>query len=185
MTTRTLLIFAVGVIAAGTIWQVATRFSTNGPDASKPAVSASAAATPSTTKKGANTLAVEQDKAQVFQRAFWRRPGAGDKILHAERRDWTDAGAAVQKWQWFVAVAPSPEFRRWLLEDNPFELATVAAGAAVPEVENPPAWFPPKEALMGMKQYRNRGGYFVVFHDPQSGRIFAADAGAGFAAAVR
>ena len=71
----------------------------------------------------ANTLAVEQNKEAVFQRAFWRRPGAGDRILHAERRDWKDAGAAVQKWQWFVAVAPSPEFRRWLLEDNPFELA--------------------------------------------------------------
>lgn len=38
------------------------------------------------------------DPVAVFQRAFWKRPAADDKILHAERREWSGADG-VQKWQ--------------------------------------------------------------------------------------
>ena len=135
--------------------------------------------------KAEGSISVERDAAAVFRRAFWRRPGAGDRVLHGERRDWSDASAAVQKWAWFVAVAPSPELRRWLLEENPFDLVRAAPdGAAVP-LEQPPSWFPAPGALAAMTQYRNRGGRLVVFLDDKTGRIFATDAGAGFAAAIR
>lgn len=132
------------------------------------------------------TVKLEKDAAAVFQRAFWRRPGPGDKVLHGERRDWMDASAAVQKWQWFVAVTPSPEFRRWLIEDNPFELTSVKTPAEAPlPPEGAPAWFPAKAELDGFTQYRVRGGRFTVYLDTKANRIFATDSGAGFAAATR
>ena len=33
------------------------------------------------------TLRTNDDPQEVFQRAFWRRPTAEDRILHAERRE--------------------------------------------------------------------------------------------------
>ena len=44
------------------------------------------------------------DATEVFQKAFWKRPTAADKILNAERREWADADG-VKRWQWFIAVA--------------------------------------------------------------------------------
>ena len=132
-----------------------------------------------------NQLIRVEDATQVFQRAFWRRPGAGDRVLHGVRREWTDAGAAVKKWQWYVAVEPSPEFRRWLLEDNPFELAPASPGTPLPAMADPPDWFPAAEALLTLPRYRNLGGNFFVFHDAAANRIYATDHGAGFAAPAR
>ena len=127
----------------------------------------------------------ERDGALVFQRAFWRRPAAGDRVLHGERTEWLDAGGAVRRWQWFVAVAPSPEFLRWLLEENPFELTRAAGVTTATPGESPPPWFPAVAALQGLARYRRQGGQLEVFHDAASNRIYARDAGAGFADAIR
>jgi hypothetical protein len=52
----------------------------------------------------AGTLAVKTDDADIFRRAFWRRPDPGDRILHAERREWTrDVSQGISQWQWFLA----------------------------------------------------------------------------------
>lgn len=136
-------------------------------------------------KGSPDTVQLDQDKTVVFQRAFWRRPEKGDRIIAAERRDWLDETSAVQKWQWFVAVDPSPGFRRWLLEDNPFEVTAVTAGTPPPTLENTPPWFPVRSELAAYLQYRTRGSRLTIFVDPKSGQLFAADSGAGFAAARR
>jgi hypothetical protein len=77
------------------------------------------------------------DATEIFKRAFWRRPTAEDKILHAERREWTDDDG-LEKWQWFLAVEPSTALLNYLRKDNPFSL--VPLGTA-PEIEDAPAWF--------------------------------------------
>ena len=136
-------------------------------------------------KGSPNSVQLEQNKAVVFQRAFWRRPEKGDRIIAAERRDWLDETSAVQKWQWFVTVDPSPGFRRWLLDDNPFEVTAVVAGTPPPALENTPPWFPARSELAAYLQYRTRGSRLAIFLDPKSGQLFAADSGAGFAAALR
>ena len=107
------------------------------------------------------------------------------KILHAERRDWADEKAAVQKWQWFIALDAQPEFRRWLIETNPFELSRAEAPVTAAQVNAPPEWFPPLPALGAMTTYRIRGGGFLVFVDGATSRIYATDAGGGFAAPSR
>ncbi|MFT5191293.1 MAG: hypothetical protein ACI9DF_006049 [Verrucomicrobiales bacterium] len=48
---------------------------------------------------------------EVFQRAFWKRPTSEDKILHAERREWTGDDGQLQ-WHWFLVVELSPELGR-------------------------------------------------------------------------
>lgn len=147
---------------------------------------AGAAASPVTAlpppKPDAHGLALERDHAAVFQRAFWRRPASDDRILHAERRDWLDAASGVEKWQWFIAVQPSAAFREWLIKDNPFELVAVAPDAAPVDISSPPAWFPPAAELARFARYRNREGRYLVFHDVTTHRLYATDAGGGFAA---
>jgi hypothetical protein len=107
------------------------------------------------------------------------------RILEGERREWTDQGSAVQKWQWFVALQTTPEFRQWLLEQNPFELARAEMPVDVASTAAPPSWFPSAQGRSELTTYRARGGGLTVFLHPKSGRLFATDAGAGFAAAVR
>jgi len=136
-------------------------------------------------KPDASGLALERDHAAVFQRAFWRRPASSDKILHAERRDWLDDASGVQKWQWFIAVQPSAAFRDWLLKDNPFELVSVAPGTELVPLSSPPAWFPSAGELAGLSRYRNREGRYLVFHDLANDRLYATDAGGGFAGAQK
>ena len=53
------------------------------------------------------TLRTNDDPQEVFQRAFWRRPTADERILHAERREWVSEEDGVRRWQWFLAVEPS------------------------------------------------------------------------------
>lgn len=133
---------------------------------------------------GAVTLRTETNVETVFQRAFWRRPGPDVRILNGERREWAD-GNNVQQWQWFLAVQSTPEFRRWLLEQNPFELVRAEQPVEPARLEKPaPAWFPEAAARAQMTQYRAPGGKFTVYLDAKSGRLFATDAGAGFAAPV-
>ncbi len=142
----------------------------------------SQAALPLLAKPDANGLALERDHAAVFQRAFWRRAAADDRILHAERRDWLDASSGVEKWQWFIAVQPSAAFREWLIKDNPFELVAVAPADAPVELSSPPTWFPSPSELARFARYRNREGRYLVFHDVTTQRLYATDAGGGFAA---
>ena len=86
------------------------------------------------------------DPELVFRRAFWRRPGAGDEILHAERREKAGDGASVAEWRWYLVVKPGPELRAWLAT-NPFSLhpAPAAAGLEL-NAAGHPVWFAPRLA---------------------------------------
>ncbi len=167
-----LVLLGIGAVVA---WTISSRGGAPAPAALPPPVVAAP-------KPAADGLALERDHAAVFQRAFWRRPTSADKILHAERRDWLDDSSGVQKWQWFIAVQPSAAFRDWLLKDNPFELVAVAPGTELGALSSPPAWFPVAAELTALARYRNREGRFFVFHDLANNRLYATDAGGGFAA---
>ena len=51
--------------------------------------------------------------AEVFQKAFWKRPTDDDRILHAERREWSGEDG-ISRWQWFIAVQPSRQLTAYL-----------------------------------------------------------------------
>jgi hypothetical protein len=77
------------------------------------------------------------DQLKIFRSAFWRSPVAGDEILHAERREWSDQNG-LDKWQWFLALRPSPELVKYVRDDNAFGLSETTTPAPV---EGAPAWF--------------------------------------------
>jgi hypothetical protein len=124
-------------------------------------------------RQGAPTETVT-DSAEIFKRAFWRRPGTADQILHAERHEWSD-GEGLQRWQWFLVVKASPELIKELRDDNAFGLVPGSSGPSNPEA---PDWFvfKPDE--------------FSIFQSPQSGMrlmfsktdntLYATDSGRGF-----
>lgn len=114
------------------------------------------------------------DPAAVFEKAFWKRPTADDKILHAERREWAD-GAGVQKWQWFIAVKPSPELVRHLIADNAFSLTRT--GWREPAAERP-GWFP--ESADDHEVFASASGTFTLLRDRNTGLLYATDSGGGF-----
>ena len=118
----------------------------------------------------------QSDPSEVFQKAFWKRPTANDKILHAERREWADS-AGVKRWQWFIKVEPSPDLVRYLREDNAFSLVPVAT---VSSISDSPAWFQFKpedvEALAAPQ------GKMQLFFSKSKPLLYATDRGGGFRA---
>lgn len=80
---------------------------------------------------------IENDPVKIFQRAFWASPTSEDKILHAERREWSGTDG-LQKWQWFLVVEPSPALLTRLRDDNAFGLFPAASATAI---GNAPDWF--------------------------------------------
>lgn len=125
------------------------------------------------------SAAVETQGVEVFQRAFWRRPSPEDRILHAERIQWSASAGGVRKWQWFLAVEPGPALLKWLRETNPFSLqqTTTYEAARDSGQTQRPAWFP---ATAGAPWEIQRGGTMTLLFDLKSNRLYATDAGHGF-----
>jgi len=122
-------------------------------------------------------LALTEDPALVFKKAFWRRPANDDKILHAERREWSDPAAGVKRWSWFLAVTPSPALLEWL-ESNPFSLATLSSNVRISHLYKAPTWFP--KDTDGFQIQKNASSSFFLLHSKEENLIFATDSGYGF-----
>jgi hypothetical protein len=117
---------------------------------------------------------MENEPVKIFQRAFWASPREDDRILHAERREWSNA-EGTQKWQWFLVVKASTQLIKNLRDDNAFGLVPGSAGSLNPEA---PDWFVFKP------------DDFSVLRSPHSGMrlmfsktdttLYATDSGRGF-----
>ncbi|WP_035606395.1 hypothetical protein [Haloferula sp. BvORR071] len=114
------------------------------------------------------------DPATVFQRAFWKRPTEADQILHAERREWQDAGN-VSHWQWFLEVEPSPALLSYLRDDNAFRLSTKKP-VKIPA--DAPAWF--IRDLQGTQAMVARQGGMQLIFTAGGAKLYAMDSGGGF-----
>jgi hypothetical protein len=114
------------------------------------------------------------DSAEVFKKAFWKRPTADDKILHAERREWFDDDG-VEKWQWFLAVEPSPALVKYLREDNAFSLAPAAT---IPVVKDSPTWFAFQDEDVEILQAPH--GQMRLIFSKTKPLLLATDSGGGF-----
>ncbi len=115
---------------------------------------------------------------EVFKRALWRRPTAEDKILHAERREWTvDPFQGVSEWQWFLAIEPSPALLKWLRETNPFSLRP-ARDAVLTDIKGPPVWFP-RDAYECEIQAGGNQGRLVFLYSRESKMLYATGSGQG------
>ncbi|GAA5117680.1 hypothetical protein JIN84_17025 [Luteolibacter yonseiensis] len=166
MERRTIIITAVVILIVTTA--VILRKSLEPTPQPKPA--------PTVSKEDDGTkLVTTTDPALVFQKAFWRRPAADDRILHAERREWSSQDG-VKKWQWYIAVSPGPQLLAWL-KTNPFSLSDVRSAG---RFENRPGWFP--EETHGYQIQRNAEGRFTVMLSTDGRHLYATDSGQGFTA---
>lgn len=89
------------------------------------------------TWQGAAPTLTLTDGEEIFKKAFWRRPTAGDEILHAVRHEWSDEGGLL-RWQWFLVVKASPGLIQYLRDDNAFGLVISPSSPVIAEA---PAWF--------------------------------------------
>lgn len=114
------------------------------------------------------------DGAAVFQKAFWKRPTTGDRILHAERREWLDA-SGVSRWQWFLVIQPSPEIVRYLREENAFRLRKTDT-MTVPR--DAPEWFVSGKERSNVMA--SAGDVMQLAFTAGDARIYAVGSGGGF-----
>lgn len=119
------------------------------------------------------------DGPVLFQRAFWKKATAADKILHAERREWGE-GDSMKKWQWFLVVEPSPELLKYLRADNAFGLSPATP---IPAAEGTPEWFTFNEA--DVETTRTPTGSMRVFFHRTKPLLYATASGAGFTAGAQ
>ena len=126
-------------------------------------------------KKDAPT-SIQNDPVKIFQRAFWASPTSEDKILHAERREWSGPDG-VQKWQWFLVVEPSPALLKRLRDDNSFGL--IPAPSAT-DIVNPPNWFGFKREEVSVLKSPQAKLQLIFSKDNRT--LYATDSGLGFRA---
>ena len=158
---------ALSGVAGGVLlaWLAASRFGFLG--------SGAAPGKPSAWRQGAPTNTVT-DSEEIFKRAFWRRPGKDDEILHAERHEWRD-GDGLQRWQWFLVVKASPQLIKDLRDDNAFGLVPGAAGSLNPEA---PSWFVFKPDEFSIFQSPHAG--MRLMFSKTDNLLYATDSGRGF-----
>jgi hypothetical protein len=116
----------------------------------------------------------QDDPKEVFQKAFWKRPGAEDKILHAGRREW-DGKEGLKKWDWFLVVEPSPALLKHLREDNAFGLASAPAP---PPDDSAPPWF--RYDLAAVEALGSARSGMVLMFGKSRNILYATGQGGGF-----
>jgi len=126
---------------------------------------------PEGAKSGAK---VQNDPVKIFQRAFWASPTSEDTILHAERREWSDADG-VLKWEWFLVVEPSPGLLKRLRDDNAFGLAPAASAVAI---VNAPDWFRFDAAEVSV--LKSPQAKLQLIFSKNNHTLYATDSGLGF-----
>lgn len=111
--------------------------------------------------------------AEVFKKAFWKRPTAEDHILHAERREWSGEDG-ISRWQWFIAVQPSRQLTDYLWENNAFGLVPSTRA----DIRGSPKWFP--KATPNLEVRRSLRGNMTLLLNRADNILYGTDDGGGF-----
>ncbi len=116
-------------------------------------------------------LAVVTDGVEIFQKVLWREPQPDDRILHAERRQWSEGGS-LTRWQWFLHVQAGKDLIAYLRDANAFGL--VATDQA--DISDAPTWFPKDHQHYEIQ----RAGQLVFLFRKGSDEFYASSQGKGF-----
>ncbi len=121
------------------------------------------------------TFAVKSDGPAIFKKALWRAPLPEDKILNAERREWTE-GKDLKHWQWFLHVQAGKDLSDYLRVANAFGLRPAASA----EIAHAPAWFPRDFSAHDVQ----RAGPLTFLFHKTSNEFYATSQGKGFSPSV-
>ena len=122
------------------------------------------------------TLTVKTDGVEIFKKVLWRSPLPEDKILNAERRDWSE-GKDISRWRWFLHVDASADLTDYLRSANVFGLRP----APEVEIKDAPAWFP--QDFAAYEAFR--AGALTVLFKKGSREFYATSQGKGFTKALQ
>jgi hypothetical protein len=147
---------------------------------------------PAITKPAAagQTVTITRSPEEIFRRAFWRRPTPADRIVRADRREWSDQDQGVQRWQWFIQINPSPDLLRALRDPEIFGLASATTAKSPAHPAHPadpahpasaPLWFPTAAQLAGCEILQSPSGGLTAYYRAAGNVLFATDSGRGFA----
>jgi len=122
-------------------------------------------------------------REEVFRRAFWRHPAAGDEILDAVRIE--SAGAdGVRRWAWFIRMHPGPELLSALRDPATFGLTEVETPQpALPDDITAPEWFQLTNED-GVVTLQNPSQALTIRYHAKDNLLLASDHGRGFAKGV-
>ena len=136
----------------------------------------SVAAAPVPQEVDGGKLQRSNDTAEIYQRAFWRRPRSEDKILHAERREWLSETDGVRKWEWFLAIEPGDG----LTADIRQRFSLTPASLVPEKFAASPKWF--RTALTKSDtMLSNPDGSLCLLLSPDKQSFLATGSGGGFA----
>ncbi|MDB4391553.1 hypothetical protein N9Z52_02010 [Akkermansiaceae bacterium] len=117
---------------------------------------------------------LSRDAEEIFKKALWRRPSPEDKILHAERHEWSD-DEGVSRWQWFLVIDASPDLITYLRDDNAFGLIP----GRVEPITEAPAWFSFNPADVSV--FKAPGSGMRLMFSKTDNTLYAKASGLGFA----
>ncbi len=124
-------------------------------------------------------LQTQTEAKEIFQRAFWQRPSEADKLLNGERREWANAEDGVRKWQWFLAVEPSPT----LVAELKQKFSLTPAAFDPKGYADAPEWFRSSLRQSATVWSSGDGGLEVIV-SPDQKQMLAFGMGHGFATAA-
>ena len=129
-----------------------------------PAASPAVSRTPPATSP---VMAPADSPAEIFRRVFWKRPGEGDRILQAERREEKLADGR-SRWRSFLEVEASPALLDYLRRENAFGMVRLAG---VAPVQDAPKWFVIESSTH--EAFATPPGSLKVFFAKMGGRLYA------------
>lgn len=142
------------------------------------------ASAPNVTLPPGERLRDDWPAEEVFRRAFWRNPTAGDKILHAVRLEgFGDDG--VKRWGWFIKLHPSPELLQGLRDPSNFGLMPATKPHPYSDATlRAPDWYLPPQGDAGTEILQHPTLPLTIHYRASDNVLYASDHGKGFAKSV-
>lgn len=122
-------------------------------------------------------------RQEVFRRAFWRHPGADDRIERAVRFE-SSGDQGVSRWVWFMKIHPSAELLRDLRDPATFGLMSVDRPRGdLPKDLSAPDWYPALTGETGAEILQHPSQPLTLIYKSAENLLYASDYGNGFAKA--
>jgi len=127
------------------------------------------------------TLRADWPAEEVFRRAFWRHPAAGDRIVEAVRFE-SSGPDGVSRWAWFMKIHPSAELLQDLRDPSTFGLIpTDKPKPSLPGDISRPDWYPEPNKDTGAEILQHPSQSLTLQYHAKENLLYASDYGKGFA----
>ncbi len=120
------------------------------------------------------------NKKYIFEKAFHIDYDPDITIHNALLNEFRLVILIIDKWEWFIELTPNLKFRKWLVEDNAFNLNKIENRINLNNYDNIksfPKWFNTTFDNKTFNIYRSHDGRMILLERKEDGRIFMTDYG--------